>query len=177
MVNIGIRLKTFQLLIQVVMPYSSFNNNVTLNDFLYTLRAACVTLLLQISILSNHWIERFSCCFFFLPLFWCPFIVIVILFIFQLLFISHGVHNPHEISTYLPEWKVISLTFEIYTYWWWWFSHQVVSHSCDPMDCSPPGSSVHGTFQARILEWIAISFSIYTYYIYEIINRMNIIYI
>ena len=27
------------------------------------------------------------------------------------------------------------------------------------MDCSPPGSSVHGTFQARILEWVAISFS------------------
>ena len=30
---------------------------------------------------------------------------------------------------------------------------------CDPMDCSPPGSSVHGIFQARILEWIAIFFS------------------
>ena len=29
----------------------------------------------------------------------------------------------------------------------------------DLMDCSPPGSSVHGTFQARILEWVAISFS------------------
>ena len=29
----------------------------------------------------------------------------------------------------------------------------------DPMDCSPPGSSVHGTLQARILEWVAISFS------------------
>ena len=29
----------------------------------------------------------------------------------------------------------------------------------DPMDCSPPGSSVHGISQARILEWIAISFS------------------
>ena len=27
---------------------------------------------------------------------------------------------------------------------------------CDPMDCSPPGSSVHGTLQTRILEWIAI---------------------
>ena len=27
---------------------------------------------------------------------------------------------------------------------------------CDPMDCSPPGSSVHGTFQARVLEWGAI---------------------
>ena len=30
---------------------------------------------------------------------------------------------------------------------------------CDPMDYSPPGSSVHGTFQARILEWVAIPFS------------------
>ena len=28
---------------------------------------------------------------------------------------------------------------------------------CDPMDCSPPGSSVRGIFQARILEWVAIS--------------------
>ena len=30
---------------------------------------------------------------------------------------------------------------------------------CDPMDCSPPGSSVHGISQARILEWVAIPFS------------------
>ena len=30
---------------------------------------------------------------------------------------------------------------------------------CDPMDCSPPGSSVHGTLQARILKWVAIPFS------------------
>ena len=30
---------------------------------------------------------------------------------------------------------------------------------CDPMDCSLPGSSIHGIFQARVLEWIAISFS------------------
>ena len=30
---------------------------------------------------------------------------------------------------------------------------------CNPMDCGPPGSSVHGSFQARILEWVAISFS------------------
>ena len=29
---------------------------------------------------------------------------------------------------------------------------------CNPMDCSPPGSSVHGIFQTRILEWVAISF-------------------
>ena len=38
-----------------------------------------------------------------------------------------------------------------------------VAQSCltlsDPMDCSPPGSSVHGIFQARVLEWGAIAFS------------------
>ena len=33
-----------------------------------------------------------------------------------------------------------------------------MSNSCDPMDCSPPGSSAHGNLQARILEWVAISF-------------------
>ena len=31
---------------------------------------------------------------------------------------------------------------------------------CDPMDCSPPGSSALGIFQARVLEWGAIAFSI-----------------
>ena len=30
---------------------------------------------------------------------------------------------------------------------------------CGPMDCSLPGSSIHGIFQARVLEWVAISFS------------------
>ena len=39
-----------------------------------------------------------------------------------------------------------------------------VAQSCltlsDLMDCSPPGSSVHGIFQARVLEWVAIAFSI-----------------
>ena len=30
---------------------------------------------------------------------------------------------------------------------------------CDPMDGSPPGSSIHGIFQARVLEWGAIAFS------------------
>ena len=35
----------------------------------------------------------------------------------------------------------------------------VMSDSCDPMDRSLPGSSVHGILQARILEWVALSFS------------------
>ena len=30
---------------------------------------------------------------------------------------------------------------------------------CDPMDCSPPGSSVYGISQARMLKWVAIPFS------------------
>ena len=31
---------------------------------------------------------------------------------------------------------------------------------CDPMDCSPPGSSVYGILQARILQWVAMTSSI-----------------
>ena len=36
--------------------------------------------------------------------------------------------------------------------------HQLRPALCDPMDCSQPGSSIHGIFQAGILEWVAISF-------------------
>ena len=46
---------------------------------------------------------------------------------------------------------------------WWSESESEVAQSCltlgDPMDCSLPDSSVHGIFQAIVLEWIAISFS------------------
>ena len=35
---------------------------------------------------------------------------------------------------------------------------------CDPMDCTPPGSSVHAIFQARVLEWVTIPFSRYLPY-------------
>ena len=46
-------------------------------------------------------------------------------------------------------------------------SESEVIQSCptllDPMDCSPPGSSVRGIFQARVLEWGAIAFSIISY--------------
>ena len=38
-------------------------------------------------------------------------------------------------------------------------SRSVVLTLCNPLDCSPPGSSVHGISQAKILEWVAISFS------------------
>ena len=60
---------------------------------------------------------------------------------------------------------VILINGLLYTYWcWWWSSLWGVSKSCHPMDCSLPGSSVHGIFQARILEWVATSFSIYIQY-------------
>ena len=48
-------------------------------------------------------------------------------------------------------------------------SESEVAQSCptgsDPMDCSLPGSSVHGIFQARVLEWGAIAFSVLTPYL------------
>ena len=49
-------------------------------------------------------------------------------------------------------------------------SESEVAQSCptpsDPMDCSLPGSSVHGIFQARVLEWGAIAFSDIYIYVY-----------
>ena len=49
-----------------------------------------------------------------------------------------------------------------YNTWKWKWSHLVAQSCltlCNPMDYSLPGSSVHGIFQAIVLEWIAISFS------------------
>ena len=40
----------------------------------------------------------------------------------------------------------------------------VVSNSLRPMDCSPPGFSIHGILQARTLKWVAIAFSIMNKY-------------
>ena len=45
-------------------------------------------------------------------------------------------------------------------------SESEVAQSCptpsDPMDCSPPGPSIHGIFQARVLEWVALAFSTFS---------------
>ena len=54
-------------------------------------------------------------------------------------------------------------------------SESEVTQSCptlpDPMDYSLPGSSVHGIFQARVLEWVAIAFSQIHTTIYKIDNQ------
>ena len=53
-------------------------------------------------------------------------------------------------------------------------SESEVAQSCpnlgDPMDCSLPGPSIHGIFQARVLEWGAIAFSVITV---TIVHKLN----
>jgi len=56
-----------------------------------------------------------------------------------------AVHGVAESWTRLSDWIELSCL--------------VVSDSLSPMDCSPMGSSVHGIFQARVLEWVSISYS------------------
>ena len=59
-------------------------------------------------------------------------------------------------------------------------SESEVAQSCptlhDPMDCSLPGASIHGIFQARVLEWGAIAFS-ETYYKHENTFDVNLDYL
>ena len=58
-------------------------------------------------------------------------------------------------------------------------SESEVAQSCstlsDPMDFSLPGSSIHGIFQTRVLEWGAISFSTDAVWVYLIITVSNIL--
>ena len=57
----------------------------------------------------------------------------------------------------------LKLELGVFCLWFSSLSHCLVAKSCpilyDSMDCSPPVSSIYGMFQARILEWVAISFS------------------
>ena len=70
-------------------------------------------------------------------------------FLLQGIFLSQG---SNVSVLYLYHWVTGNIDIEI-----------VVAQSCptlcDSMDCSLPGSSLHGIFQARVLEWVAISFS------------------
>ena len=78
--------------------------------------------------------------------------------------------EPHPGGTFVFQAEEFCLTQSISIQFW--MNHFrlkcVLSHVqlfCDPMDCSSSGSSVHGIFQARILEWGAISFSIEATYL------------
>ena len=88
-------------------------------------------------------------------------------------FLLQGIFLTQESNLHLLHWQVI---FYQLSHWEQIWSHlpmvlaivKTPSHAeslqwcltlSDPMDCSPPNSSVHGILQARILEWVAISFS------------------
>ena len=62
---------------------------------------------------------------------------------------KHSCRSSKRVNIELPHDPVTYLTVLV---------TQLCLTLCDPMDCSPPGSSVHGIFQARILEWVTISF-------------------
>ena len=75
---------------------------------------------------------------------------------------SAAVHGVAKSQTWLSDWTELNWILS------WRFHHHYLSESvncsvlltlCNPMDFSPPGSFVHGIFQARILKWDAISFS------------------
>ena len=64
----------------------------------------------------------------------------------RLFLLGHGgFNNQNQISWVAEKWKLLAA--------------QSSLPLCDPMDCSLPGSSVHGILLTRILEWVAISFS------------------
>ena len=61
--------------------------------------------------------------------------------------------SPISISWNTGNIAVLSLSLE------WVLITQACPTLCDPLDCNPPGSSVHGILQARILKWVAFPFS------------------
>ena len=66
---------------------------------------------------------------------------------------SYGPKGHKESDTTEATWQLSSVM------WWWWC---LVAKSCptlDPMDCSPPDSSVHRILQAGILVWVAMAYS------------------
>ena len=60
-----------------------------------------------------------------------------------------AVHGVSKSRTWLSSWTTMTIVL--------WLVTQSCLTLCGPMDCSPPGSSVHGILQARILEWVATS--------------------
>ena len=77
------------------------------------------------------------------------------------LFFFVVVQWPSHVWLFMTPWAIISLLF-ISRYYPECFHYMcLLSHVwlCDPMDHSPPGSSIHGIFLARILRWVTIPFS------------------
>ena len=73
----------------------------------------------------------------------------------------HGFKSQFSHIVPLGSWYITKLWASVFFFhaWNWFEVAQSCPILCDPMDCSLTGSSIHGIFQARILEWVAISFS------------------
>ena len=80
--------------------------------------------------------------------------------LFQMVFLDMQYIFSSEIFSY-PESLVyyLCMSYNISILVLFFFSSLTWTAFCDPLDCSPSSSSVHGILQARILEWVAISFS------------------
>ena len=68
-----------------------------------------------------------------------------------------AVHGVTKSRTRLNDWtELLDFTNQKFSYT---YNSQSCTTFCNPMDCGPPSSSVHGILQARILKWVAIPFS------------------
>ncbi|CAN0569010.1 unnamed protein product [Rangifer tarandus platyrhynchus] len=93
----------------------------------------------------------------------------------MLIKLNVNVHSKY-LCTGCCESRYIIFSFNVWSNFFFFLDHLVFSLSvfgdfcehvcvlscltvCNPMGCSPPGSSIHGIFKARILKWVAISFS------------------
>ena len=75
------------------------------------------------------------------------------------LFIVWATGKPNKLVDALFSYSLVGNRLPSVWRWWWRFSSYVMSDSCNHVDCSPPGSSVNGILQVRLLKWVAISFS------------------
>ena len=63
--------------------------------------------------------------------------------------------NPMQFTLTYPIYASLNILYRAYICGGGWVAKSCLT-LCDPMDCNAPGASVHGIFQARILEWVAI---------------------
>ena len=85
----------------------------------------------------------------------------------DLVIISSSYSRPNKVQLLAETWaevrfSLLFVNFSLVQFLFCESESEVVQSClalCEPMDCSLPGSSVYGIFQARVLEWVAISFS------------------
>ena len=78
-------------------------------------------------------------------------------FFFKRWIVKPTLENRVYFETIVPYLDILLFSgFSLSSGWWCCSVTQLCSTLCDPMNCSPPGSSVHGILRARILEWVAM---------------------